>query len=145
MFLDVLKVFSDVFRMLSIVHRNSLCIFLLPYLIQKHFLNRNIALDDPKEFDDPEVSDGLKVISNESMEFNDPKGISIESMNFDNPKVYGDTSIYDGLVCSEHIVTFMKEKPIFVLTEKDMFKQLKTRRSRKTASKRRSRSQRKCR
>ena len=110
MFLDVLKVFSDVFRMLSIVHRNSLCIFLLPNLIQKHFLNRNIALDDPKEFDDPEVSYGLKVISNESMDlndpkefddprvFDDPKGISIGSMDFDNPKVNGNTSIFDGLV-----------------------------------------------
>ena len=40
----------------------------------------------PKEFDDPQV-------------FDDPKGISIGSMNFDNPKVYGDTSIFDGLIC----------------------------------------------
>ena len=37
------------------------------------------------EFDDPQV-------------FDDPKGISIESMDFDNPNVYGDTSILDGLV-----------------------------------------------
>ena len=28
----------------------------------------------------------------------DPKGISIGSMDFDDPKVYGDTSISDGLV-----------------------------------------------
>ena len=40
---------------------------------------------DPKEFNDPQV-------------FDDPKGISIGSMDFDNPKVYGDTSIFDGLV-----------------------------------------------
>ena len=42
-------------------------------------------LNDPKEFDDPQV-------------FDDPKGISIGSMDFDNSKVYGDTSIFDGLV-----------------------------------------------
>ena len=40
---------------------------------------------DPKEFNDPQA-------------FDDPKGISIESMYFDIPKVYGDTSIFDGLV-----------------------------------------------
>ena len=38
-----------------------------------------VSLDDPEEFDYPKV-------------------ISIGSMNFDNPKVYGDTSIFDGLV-----------------------------------------------
>ena len=27
--------------------------------------SRNIVLDDPKEFDDPQVSDNLEVISNE--------------------------------------------------------------------------------
>ena len=43
-------------------------------------------LNDPTEFDDLQV-------------FHDPKGISIGSMDFDNPKVYGDTSIFDGLVC----------------------------------------------
>ena len=74
---------------------------------------------DPKKIDDPQAFDGLKVISNESMDlndpkefddpqvFDDPKGISIGSMNFDNPKsmmippssmVYGDISIFDGLV-----------------------------------------------
>ena len=37
------------------------------------FSNGNIVFDDPKEFDDPQVSDGLKVISNESMGFNDSK------------------------------------------------------------------------
>ena len=40
---------------------------------------------DPKKFDDPQV-------------FDDPKEISIGSMDFDNPKLYGDTSIFDGLV-----------------------------------------------
>ena len=35
------------------------------------FSNGNIVFDDPKEFDDRQVSDGLKVISNESMGFND--------------------------------------------------------------------------
>ena len=44
--------------------------------------NECMDFNDPKEFDDPQA-------------FNDPKGISIESM--DNPKVYGDTSIFDGL------------------------------------------------
>ena len=43
---------------------------------------------NPKEFDDPQV-------------FDDPKGISIGSMDFDNPKVYGYTSIFDGLVLIE--------------------------------------------
>ena len=33
-----------------------------------------------------------------SQMFGDPKGISIGSMDFDKPKVYGDTSITDGLV-----------------------------------------------
>ena len=66
------------------------------------FSNWNIVFDDPKEFDDPQVSDGLKVISNGSKDFNDPKelddpqlfddpkGISFGSMDFDNPKVYSD-------------------------------------------------------
>ena len=35
---------------------------------------------------------------NDHQVFDDPKGISIGSMDFDNPKVYGDTSIFDGLV-----------------------------------------------
>ena len=35
--------------------------------------NESMDLNDPKEFDDPQV-------------FDDPKGISIGSMNFDNPK-----------------------------------------------------------
>ena len=35
------------------------------------------------------------------MDLNDPKGILIGSMDFDNPKVYGDTSIFYGLVSSE--------------------------------------------
>ena len=63
----------------------------------KVFSNGNIVFDDPKEFDDPQVSDSLKVISNGNMDFNDPKefddpqvfddpkGISIGSMDFDNP------------------------------------------------------------
>ena len=42
--------------------------------------------NDPKEFDD------ISPISP------DPKRISIGSMDFDNPKVYGDTSIFDGIV-----------------------------------------------
>ena len=37
-----------------------------------------VDFDDPKEFDDFQI-------------FDDPKGISIGSMDFDNPKVYGDT------------------------------------------------------
>ena len=35
---------------------------------------------------------------NDPKVFDDPKGFSIGSMGFDNPKVYGDTSITDGLV-----------------------------------------------
>ena len=31
------------------------------------------VFDDSKEFHGPQVSNGLKVISNESMDFNDPK------------------------------------------------------------------------
>ena len=69
----------------------------------------NIVFHDPKEFADPHVSDGLKVISNESMDFNDPKefddpqvfndpkGISIGSVGSDNPKFYCDIFIFDGL------------------------------------------------
>ena len=64
-----------------------------------------IVVYDLKRIDDPHVSHGLKVNSNESIEINDPKEfddpqvlddlkeISIGSMDFDNPKVYGDTSI----------------------------------------------------
>ena len=44
------------------------------------FSNGNIVFDDPKEFDDPQVTDGLKVISKKSMAFNDPKV-------FDDPQV----------------------------------------------------------
>ena len=75
----------------------------------KVFSNGNIVFDDSKEFDEPQVSD---VISNKSMDFNDPhllndpqaiddpKGILIENRDFENPKVYGDTSIFDSLVFS---------------------------------------------
>ena len=74
------------------------------------FSNRNIVFDDPKEFDDPQVSDSLKVISSECVEFDDPKefndpqvfddpkGISIGSLDIDNPRVCGDITIFDGLV-----------------------------------------------
>ena len=60
-----------------------------------------------KNFDDPQVSDSQRDISNECANFDDPKefddpqvfddakGISIESMDFD---MYGDTSIFDGFV-----------------------------------------------
>ena len=34
----------------------------------KVFSNENVVFDDSKELDDPQVSDGLKVISNESVE-----------------------------------------------------------------------------
>ena len=60
----------------------------------------------PHNFCHPaQVSDTPKVISNGSIDFNDPKelhdlqvfddpkGFSIGSMDFDNPKVYGDTSL----------------------------------------------------
>ena len=47
--------------------------------------NESMDLNDPKEFADPQV-------------FNDPKGISIRTMDFYIPKVYGETSILDSLV-----------------------------------------------
>ena len=59
------------------------------------FSNEKNVFDDPKEFDDPWVSDVLTVISNEGMvfndpkEFDDPKGVSVRSMDFDNPQAYG--------------------------------------------------------
>ena len=49
---------------------------------------------DRQEFDDPKVYDGLKDISNESMDFNDPKefddpkGILIGSIDFHNLIIY---------------------------------------------------------
>ena len=49
----------------------------------KVFGNGNIVFDDPKEFDDPQVSDGLEAISNKSMDLNDPK-------EFDDPLVSHD-------------------------------------------------------
>ena len=76
--------------------------FLLFDLIQKYFEMEILSLMIKKEFDDPQVSDGLKVNSNECVDFDDqkefddpqvfdPKRISIGSMDFDNPRVYGDT------------------------------------------------------
>ena len=52
--------------------------------------NESMNFKDPKEFDDPQA-------------FNDPKEISIGSVDFDNPKDYSDTSIYDGLVFSQNM------------------------------------------
>ena len=37
------------------------------------FSDRNIVFDDAKKIDDPQVSDSLKVILNESMDLNDPE------------------------------------------------------------------------
>ena len=59
---------------------------------------------DPQEFYDPKVYDGLKDISNESMDFNDPKefddpkGILIGSIDFYNLRIYCDLTIFDSLV-----------------------------------------------
>ena len=41
------------------------------------FSDGNIVFDDAKEFDDPQVSDSLKVILNESLDLNDPEGSMI--------------------------------------------------------------------
>ena len=60
----------------------------LDYL--KVISNKSINFDDPKEFEDPQV-------------FDDPNGISIRSMDLDSPKVYGDTSIFDCLVSTHKI------------------------------------------
>ena len=54
----------------------SLAIFgycLTIYLDQKVFSKGNMVFDYQKEFYYPQVSDGPKVISNESMDFNDPR------------------------------------------------------------------------
>ena len=45
----------------------------------------SVDYNDPKECNDPQVLD-------------DPNWISIGSIDFDNLKVYGDTSIFDGIV-----------------------------------------------
>ena len=51
-----------------------------------------------------QVSDSLKVISNECVDLDDPKvfddskGLSIGILDFDNPKVYSNTSIFYGLL-----------------------------------------------
>ena len=58
--------------------------------------------NDPMEFDDPEV-------------FDDPMENSIGSMDFDNPKVYGDTSIFNGLVSwKKWLVGFVKQVNTYV-------------------------------
>ena len=44
--------------------------------------------------------------------FDDPKGISNGSMDFDNPKVYGEASIFDGLVFC--LVVFLPERWLLV-------------------------------
>ena len=49
------------------------------------FSNENVVFGDSKELDDPQVSDGLKVISNESMDFNDPKEFH-DPLVSDDPK-----------------------------------------------------------
>ena len=41
------------------------------------FSDRNIVFDDAKKIDDPQVSDSLKVILNESMDLNDPEDLMI--------------------------------------------------------------------
>ena len=51
------------------------------------------------DFDDCQVSNNPKVLSNTNVVFDDP---SMSSMDFDNTKVYGDTSILDGLVFYEN-------------------------------------------
>ena len=45
------------------------------------FSNWIIVFDVPREFYDPQVSDGLEAISNESMDLKDPQ-------EFDYPQVY---------------------------------------------------------
>ena len=62
--------------------------------------NESIDFNDPKEFNDSQVSDGPKVISNESMDFNDPKEFDdpqVGSVCFDNQKFYCGIFIFDGL------------------------------------------------
>ena len=57
-------------------------------MIQKNLMiisNGSMDFNDPKEFDDPQV-------------FYDPEGISIGITDFDNPKIYGDAFTFDGLV-----------------------------------------------
>ena len=57
-------------------------------MIQKNWTiisNESMDFKDPMKFVDPQV-------------YFDPNGILIGSMDFDNPKVYGDTSVSDGLV-----------------------------------------------
>ena len=64
-----------------------------------------MGFNDPREFNDPQV-------------LNDPKGISIGNMDFDNPKVYGDTSIFDGLVSYTYVlrvVRILRSALIFLL------------------------------
>ena len=69
-----------------------------------------------------ELSLSLSLIFNDPKEFDDLKEISIESTDFDNPKVYGDTSISDGLVKMvndenklSHVVMYFKVKHIIGL------------------------------
>ena len=42
------------------------------------FSDGNIVFHDAKEFDDPQISDSLKVILNESMDLNDPEDSMIQ-------------------------------------------------------------------
>ena len=52
-------------------------ILLLLNLIKKFFPIENTVFDYPKEFDNPQESDSLKVISNECVDFDDPKEFMI--------------------------------------------------------------------
>ena len=69
------------------------------YVIRfQSIFNGSRVFVNPKAGDDPQDFYDLKVISNESIDFDDPK-------EFEDPKifVYDDTSIFDGLVSTHKI------------------------------------------
>ena len=58
--------------------------------------NESMDFNNPKELDDPQLFDDTSYFMIPSYLM--IPSYSIGSMDFDNPKVYGDTSIADGLV-----------------------------------------------
>ena len=89
-FQDVCRIFQDVFRMLRWV--------LLAWWNLMIISNESMNSNGPKESDDPQLFDDPSYSMIPAIQWSPAIPWSIGSMDFDNPKVYGDTSITDGLV-----------------------------------------------
>ena len=98
--LDFLRMFAgffqDVFRMLRWV--------LWAWWNLMIISNGCMDFIDPKEFVDPKLFDDPSYSMIPAIWWSPAIPWSIRSVDFDNPKVYGDTSITDGLVWTWHMI-----------------------------------------